>query len=65
LTSSSAADGGTSDVPTRIFEKFLQALEGASVSADVVARLRNTLFEDRAFSENALKKAVLGENAGP
>jgi hypothetical protein len=64
LTSSPTADG-TPDVPTQIFEKFLQALEGAGQSAEIITRLRKALLEDQAFTENALKKAVLGENTLP
>lgn len=49
------------DVPTQVFEKFLQALGGADVSAELIARLRKTLLEEQSFTERALKVAVLGE----
>ncbi|MEA2014350.1 MAG: hypothetical protein U9N38_03480 [Thermodesulfobacteriota bacterium] len=52
---------GTPDVPAQVFEKFLQALESKDVSAELVARLRKTLLEDKSFTEHALKKAVLAE----
>ena len=52
---------GAPDVPAQVFEKFLQALGEAGASAELVARLRKTLFEDKAFTERALKEAVLGE----
>ncbi len=56
---------GTSDVPVLVFEKFLQALEEATVSAELIARLRKTFLEDKAFTERALKEAVLGEELPP
>ncbi len=51
---------GTSDVPVRVFEKFLEALGDTAVSAELVARLRKTLLEEQVFTERALKAAVLG-----
>ena len=57
----SPTDEGTPDVPAQVFEKFLQALESKDVSAELVARLRKTLLEDKKFTEHALKKAVLSE----
>lgn len=56
---------GTSDVPGRVFEKFLQALGDAGASAELVARLRKTLLEDKKFTERALKEAVLPEEPLP
>lgn len=56
---------GTPDVPAQVFEKFLQALGGAGVSAELVARLRKTLLEDKMFTERALKEAVLAEKPLP
>jgi len=56
---------GTTDVPAQVFEKFLQALEGTSVSAELVARLRKTLLGDKTFTERALKEAVLAEEPLP
>ncbi len=61
----SPREKGASDVPAQVFEKFLQALEGATVSAELVARLRKTLLEDKTFTEQALKEAVLGEEPAP
>ncbi len=55
----------TSDVPVLVFEKFLQALEEATVSAELIASLRKTLLEDKVFTERALKEAVLGEEPPP
>lgn len=56
---------GTTDVPAQVFEKFLQALEGSGVSAELIGRLRKTLIEDKAFTERALKEAVLAEEPLP
>jgi len=56
---------GTPDVPAQVFEEFLQALGAAGASAELVARLRKTLLEDRTFSERALKEAVLAEEPLP
>lgn len=55
----------TLDVPAQVFEKFLQALEDAGASAELIARLRRTLLEDKTFTERALKEAVLGEEPTP
>ena len=55
----------TSDVPVQVFEKFLQALREAGASAELVARLRKTLLEDKKFTERALKEAVLAEEPLP
>jgi len=56
---------GTTDVPAQVFEKFLEALEGSGVSAELIGRLRKTLLEDKAFTERALKEAVLAEEPLP
>lgn len=64
MTTSSRMEG-TSDVPAQVFEKFLQALGGAGASAELVARLRKALLEDRTFTERALRSAVLGEERLP
>ena len=56
---------GIPDVPTRVFEKFLEDLNEAGVPADMVARLRKTLLEDKKYTEHALKEAVLAEEPLP
>ena len=56
---------GTPDVPVQVFERFLQALEGTGMSAELVARLRKTLLEEQTFTKSALKAAVLGEEPLP
>jgi hypothetical protein len=53
------------DVPTQVFEKFLQVLGEANMSAELVARLSKVLLEERTFTERALKAAVLGEETLP
>ena len=60
MTESSAKEV-VRDVPTQIFEKFLQALGDAGMSTELIARFRSTLMEDRTFSEGALKDALLGK----
>lgn len=52
------------DVPARVFEQFLAELAKAEVPAEVVARLRKTLMEDRLFTDAALKQAIFGEEPG-
>jgi hypothetical protein len=64
MTTSPTAQG-TTDVPAQVFGKFLEALESGGVSAEVIARLRKTLLEDRAFTERALREAVLSEEPLP
>ena len=49
------------DVPVQIFTKFLEALQDAGVSAELVARLRKALLTDKKFSEQVLKDCVLPE----
>ena len=55
----------THDIPTQIFVNYLQALESAGVSVELVARFRKTLLEDETFTERALKEAVLPEEPLP
>jgi hypothetical protein len=52
---------GTPDVPTQVFEEFLQALMDAGASVELVARLRKTLLEDKRFTDAALQEAVLAD----
>lgn len=61
----SAAKEGTPDVPAQVFKKYLEALESAGASVELVARLSKTLLVDRTFTEIALKEAVLGEESVP
>jgi hypothetical protein len=56
---------GSSDIPTQVFKKFLEALVSSGASTELVARLGKTLLEDRTFTEIALKEAVLGEESVP
>jgi hypothetical protein len=65
MTQGSEPNMGTADIPTQVFEKFLQALNGAQLPADVVARLRKTLLQDKSFTERALKEAILSEEPLP
>ena len=49
------------DIPTRVFEKFLQALADGKASPEVISRLRATLLENKSFTERALREAIFGE----
>lgn len=53
------------DVPTQVFEQFLQGLEKDGVSAELIARLKKTLLVEKVFSEAALTDAVLKEESLP
>lgn len=53
------------DVPTQIFENFLQALKDAGASTELVARLQKTIIEEKTLTDAALKEAVLGEGPVP
>ncbi len=64
MTTSSTMQGSP-DVPSHVFEKFLENLAGAGVSDELVARLHNTLLQEQTFTERALKSAVLGEESLP
>ncbi len=62
MTTTPAIDR-TPDVPKQVFEKYLEALEGARVSSELITRLRKTLLDDKTYTERALKAAVLGEES--
>ena len=49
----------------RSLRSSFKPLRDAGVSAELVARLRKTLLEDKTFTERALKEAVLGEEPLP
>ena len=53
------------DLPAQVFEKFLQNLTGAGIPDELVTQLHKTLLEERAFTEKALKKVVLGDQSPP
>ena len=55
----------TPDVPTQVFEKFLQVLVDAGASVELVSRLRKTLLEDKKFTDSALQEAVLADEGVP
>jgi hypothetical protein len=59
------SDKAAVDIPTRVFEKYLEVLAEAKVSPEVISRLRATLLEDKSFTERALKDAVFGEEVQP
>jgi hypothetical protein len=51
----------TADVPTQVFEKFLDAVNAASGAPEMVDRLRKALLEDHDYTEDGLKSAIFGE----
>jgi hypothetical protein len=53
------------DVPTQVFERFLEAVRDAKLSDELVSRLHKVLLEDHSFTESALRGAVLGEERLP
>ncbi len=55
----------TPDVPSQVFDKFLQAIRDANLPDELVARLQKVLSVDGSLTENALKAAVLGEDPLP
>ncbi len=55
-------DHNLSGIPQQIIESFLKQLETDKISADVVARLRETLLEEGDLSEAAVKLALSSEN---
>src|SRR5207245_9874663 len=65
IMSSSSTSMEVSDVPTQVFEKFLEALAEAQLPADLVVRLRMTLIEDKSFTDAALTAAVLPSDPVP
>jgi hypothetical protein len=65
MTQDRGPNTGTADVPTQVFEKYLQALSAAELPPHVIARLRKTLLLDKNFTERALKEAILSEEPLP
>ncbi len=53
------------DVPAQVFEKFLADLAAAGLPKAMIGRLRTTLIDERAFSDRALRAAVLAEEPLP
>jgi hypothetical protein len=53
------------DVPEQVFESFLAALAQAELPADLIARLRTNLIEDKDLTERALTAALFPEETQP
>ena len=51
----------TRDVPTQVFEQFVEALREADLPDELVTRIQTTLIEKENLSEAALRTAVFGE----
>ena len=54
----------TADVPTRVFQKFLDKLAGDGADSEMVGRLKNVLLEKHDYSEDGLESAIFGESEG-
>lgn len=50
------------NLPSQIFERFLDGAAAANVPKETIEALRQTLLDDKLFKESALKKAILGED---
>jgi len=57
----STPNSETQDVPTQVFQQFIENLRAAQVSDELVSRLHKVLLEDHLLNEVALRAAVLGE----
>jgi hypothetical protein len=55
----------TKDVPTQVFEKFVEALREADLPDELVTRMQTTLIEKENLSEAALRTALFGEERVP
>jgi hypothetical protein len=64
LMGASRKSDTTADVPTQVFQKFLETVAAASGNAEMVSRLKTTLLEKHDFSEEALESAIFGESSG-
>ena len=53
----------TADVPTQVFQKFLETIAAAGGDAETVNRLKITLLEKPDLSEEALETAIFGESS--
>ena len=51
------------DVPTQVFQKFLDAVTAGGGSPEMVDRLKQALLVDNDFTEDGLKTAIFGEEA--
>lgn len=51
-----------SDVPTQVFQGFLDDLKKVNISPAIVESLKNTLLNDKIFSEKALRAAIFPED---
>lgn len=54
--------GDITDIPSQAFQAFLQRLEAAGVSADVVERLRRAEANGQTLSEALLREALFNDD---
>jgi hypothetical protein len=57
----SDVDNAITDVPEQVFKGLLAALEEDHLPADLVARLRRTLLEQKDFTERSITAALFAE----
>ena len=57
----SDVDNAITDVPEQVFKSFLAALKEDKLPADLVARLRRTLLEQKDFTERSITSALFAE----
>jgi hypothetical protein len=51
----------TADLPSQVFENFLDTVAAAGGSLEMVGRMKQTLLVDHNFTEAGLKSAIFGE----
>lgn len=49
------------DVPAQVFRTYLEDLQAAGASEELVARLRKVLLIDKAYTERAINTAIFPE----
>jgi hypothetical protein len=54
-----------SEVPTQIFERFVEALREAKIPPAAIERLRGLLLSEKALNEKGITDALLTEDQLP
>ena len=49
------------DVPAQVFQTYLEDLQAAGASEELVARLRTVLLVDKVYTERAINAAIFPE----
>jgi hypothetical protein len=58
-------DNSMTDLPTKVFEQFVQEAGGTDLPPEIIERLRVALIEDKSFGEQNLRSAIFGEEPSP